>query len=111
LKITINEAEIRPKPIKGTELKNNESRVNEISKNSMFRLKKYLQIQRYRAPLKNILKKVKAYEEKMIVKKEVFVNKILSNVPSIFAFLTSLLNTFKEENIKSIDIILKKTFR
>tara|TARA_B100000676_G_C17919285_1_gene754528 strand:- start:643 stop:786 length:144 start_codon:yes stop_codon:yes gene_type:complete len=47
----------------------------------------------------------------MIVKKEVFVNKILSNVPSIFAFLTSLLKTFKEENIKSIDIILKKTFR
>ena len=37
-----------------------DSELFEISKNSMFRLKKYLQIQRYRAPLKNILKKVKA---------------------------------------------------
>tara|TARA_Y100001958_G_C21110283_1_gene457440 strand:- start:215 stop:559 length:345 start_codon:yes stop_codon:yes gene_type:complete len=111
LKIIINEAEIKPKPIKGIELKNNEDKVKKISVNPILGLKKYLHIKRKKIDLKNNLKKVNAYEEKIIVKKDVFVNKILSNVPRVLAFLTSLLKTFREEDIKSTDIILKKTFK
>tara|TARA_Y100000591_G_C21347555_1_gene457787 strand:+ start:243 stop:383 length:141 start_codon:yes stop_codon:yes gene_type:complete len=46
-----------------------------------------------------------------MVKKEVFVNNILSKVPSVFASLICLLKIFSEENIKSRDTILKNAFK
>ena len=71
------------------------------------KLKKNLQTNKYRKALNIILKNVTAYEEKIIVKNEVLVNRLVSNVPAVFANLTSLLKIFSEENIKSIDRRLK----
>tara|TARA_B100001287_G_scaffold194920_1_gene164888 strand:- start:532 stop:678 length:147 start_codon:yes stop_codon:yes gene_type:complete len=47
----------------------------------------------------------------IIVKKAVFVSKTLSKVPKVLAKRISLLKTFKEENIKSIETRLKKAFK
>jgi len=41
----------------------------------------------------------------------VFVSKIVSKVPRVFASLTCLLKTFKEENIKSRETILKNALK
>ena len=46
-----------------------------------------------------------------MVRKDVFVNNIDSKVPSVFASLTCLLKTFKEENIKSRDTMLRNAFK
>ena len=51
------------------------------------------------------------YEEHIIARKDVFVNNMVSKVPSVFASLTCLLKTFKEENIKSTDTILRNAFK
>lgn len=58
-----------------------------------------------------ILKKVRAYDEKIIIKKDVFVKRVLSKVPVVCDCLTSLLKIFREENIKSTAAMFKNTIK
>ena len=67
--------------------------------------KKTLLIRKYKNILKNDLEKVSAYDDKRIVKIDVFVNIKLSNVPWFWANLISLEKTDIDENIKSINAI------